>query len=103
MKRLVLICIWMLMLTIVALSDRPGEASETKLSATALLKVGSRAAVVGTLALVVWTCSDPRRGDIIKQLLPWWSFGAWAVVSTAWSPLQMFSIGQSVSLIMLLA
>jgi O-antigen ligase len=101
MRRLVLICIGMLMLTIVMESDRP--AAEAGLDASALLKVACRAAAMGVLAVVVaCTFSDVRRGPVIRQLLPWLTFGAWAVVSTAWSPLQMFSIGQAVSLLILL-
>src|SRR4051794_18439386 len=101
MRRLVLICIATLMLTIILDSDRPAAA--VGLDATAILKVVSRAAAVGLLAVViVWTFSDVRRGPVIRQLLPWFTFGAWALVSTAWSPLQIFSLGQAISLIILL-
>src|SRR3954451_22084831 len=101
MKRLVLICIWMLLLTLLLDSGRPAD--EVALGATALLKVASRAAAVAILAVVTfWTWSDLRRGLVIRQLLPWLVFGAWAVMSTAWSPLKMFSIGQAVSLLILL-
>src|SRR3954470_17192247 len=102
MKRLVLICIWMLLLTLLLDSGRPAD--EVALGATALLKVASRAAAVGILAVVtIWTWSDLRRGPVIMQLLPWLVFGAWAILSTTWSPLKMFSIGQAVSLLILLS
>jgi O-antigen ligase len=101
MRRLVLICIWMMLFTILTDSNR--AADEVALGTTALLKVASRAAAVGILAVItIWTWSDLRRATVIRQLLPWLAFGAWAVISTAWSPLQMFSIGQAVSLVILL-
>src|SRR4051812_7862009 len=102
MRRLVLICVWMMLFTLLADSNR--AADEVALGTTALLKVASRAAAVGILAVVtIWTWSDLRRGPVIMQLLPWLVFGAWAVLSTAWSPLKMFSIGQAVSLLILLS
>src|SRR3954468_13176527 len=91
------------MMLFTLLTDSNRAADEVALGTTALLKVASRAAAVGMLAVVTfWTWSDLRRGLVIRQLLPWLVFGAWAVMSTTWSPLKMFSIGQAISLLILL-
>jgi O-antigen ligase len=103
MRRFVLICNWLLLVTIATLSDRAGDLHENSLGATGLLKVTSRAAALSLLMFVIArTWSDPRRGAVIRQMLPWCAFGAWAVVSTIWSPLPTFSLGQSVSLVLLI-
>jgi hypothetical protein len=102
MRRMVLACIWMLMFNIATLADKAGDANES-LSIPGLLKVATRATTLGLLLMVfARTWSDARRGPIVRQMLPWLCFGGWAVMSTAWSPLMTFSLGQSVSLILLL-
>jgi O-antigen ligase len=103
MRRLVLICIWLLLVQIATLADRAGEAKESPFEPTAMLKVGSRAAALGLLVFVIArTSGDPRRGPVIRLMLPWFAFGTWAVLSTVWSAIPTFSLGQSVSLVVLL-
>src|SRR3954466_13075808 len=103
MRRLVLFCIWTLMLTATPLSDSGDEMPEGSVGVIGLLKVGSRMAALALLAfVVVRTWTDLRRGAVMRHMLPWCTFGAWAVVSILWSPLLTFSLGQSASLVLLL-
>src|SRR4051812_22393093 len=103
MRSLVLLCVWTLMLTVTTLSDSGDEMPEGSVGVIGMLKVGSRMAALAVLAFVIArTCWDQRRGTIIQHLLPWCAFAVWAVLSTVWSPLQTFSLGQSASLVLLL-
>jgi len=103
MLRLLLACNWMLLLTILTSADTGDGASGGTLGAVGMLKVVTRVAALGILAWIVFSSwSDRRRGPILRMMLPWFLFAAWAVVSTAWSPLWKFSLGQSSTLVMLL-
>lgn len=103
MLRLLVICNWTLILMILALADRDAGLDSGGLGFMTLLKAGIRLGILGilaTLAFCKW--SDDRRGEVIQRMLPWVCFGIWSVMTSAWSPLWTFSLGQSLTLVMLL-
>lgn len=103
MLRPLLACIWVLMLAVVLLADQGADTDSGGLNVVALCKLGSR---LGPLCLIAWVMWSSRetlaRSSLVWQVLPWGLFAAWAVVSFSWSALPSVSLGQSLSLVILL-
>jgi O-antigen ligase len=97
-----LACMWLLMLVCFSAPEREGPTSLTHLDWIALLKVVIRAGVIlalGGALLRSW--ADVRGRALRASLLPLGLFAAWALASSAWSPLPAVSLGQAVSFVML--
>lgn len=88
----------MLMLVTFSLPGRAGPESLDSLDMIALGKIGTRLMSILVLGVVINRCWGYRaRRVVIWCLLPLGCFSVWSVLSTLWSPLPSFSLGQAVS------
>jgi len=95
-------CVYPLMLLTFQAPGRESAGSVDALDPIALMKVGSRGALVAVLAILLlrlWRHS--RRPAVMRCFLPLSMFVLWSLVSTLWSPLKAVSLGQSSSLLLL--
>lgn len=93
-----LVCCWLLVFVTFSVPGRDAP-SLSSLDPIALAKVGARAVslgLLGCLLLPLW--NTPKRRLVTRCLFPLLSFVGLAVVSTLWSPLASFTLGQSASL-----
>ncbi len=99
MNRILAACLWLMMLVTFSLPGREGALSLGAIDPIAALKVGTRAVALLSLGLLIWWHWDqPARPRIARWLSPFGLFVLWAIASTAWSPLKVFSLGQAASL-----
>ena len=103
MLRLLIGCIWILMLAVLMLADQGGDSESGGSRLIELLKIASRLSAIGIVTTVLW-CSREKivQSSLTARFLPWALFAAWAVFSIAWSALRSTSLSQSLSLVILL-
>lgn len=83
----------------------PGRSSPSTLGSLdvlALAKVALRILVIAIMGYVfVQLEIHPKRGTVVRTLIPLGIFICWAILSTLWSPLKSASIGQAGGLLAL--
>jgi O-antigen ligase len=93
-----LVCCWLLIFVTFSAPGRD-QSPVGSLDMIAIAKVAARAISLGLLTcllLPLWNV--PKRKTVQRNLLPIALFVALAIVSTLWSPLASFTLGQSASL-----
>lgn len=103
-RRLLLValfCCWLLIFVTFSMPGRD-DPSLGSLDVIALAKVAARAISLGLLVcLLTPLWNVPKRRIVSRSLLPLTLFVGLAVVSTLWSPLASFTLGQAASLCVL--
>ena len=93
--RLPLVCCWLLMLVTFSAPGREGPQGSAGLDLIGLAKLGVRAFVILALAgALARHAGDRRRPAVAWCFAPFAAFLAWALATTAWSPLKAISLGQ---------
>lgn len=98
-----LVCLWLLMVCTFSVPGREGPKSTGALDPIALVKLATR---LGSLALfsgfLLLFQHTPRGREVLVRLVPFGVYVGWAITSALWSPLPAVSLGQSMSLLVLL-
>jgi O-antigen ligase len=94
--------VWILMVLTFSVPGREAPRSVAGLDVIALAKLGSRALAVAVLGwILVREWGSARRPAVVYAVAPLAAFVGWALLSTLWSPLPAVSLGQSISLLLL--
>ncbi|MGD0898900.1 MAG: hypothetical protein ABR915_13765, partial [Thermoguttaceae bacterium] len=97
-----LACCWILLFNNLSLPGRDGPLSADSLDAIALAKLAARGLTIAAMGLILVREWRTRRcRSAAWCLFPLGLFVAWAIVSTAWSPLRAVSLGQAGGLLAL--
>ncbi len=90
-----LVCCWLLMLVTFSAPGRESPRDSGGLDVIGLTKLAVRLIVVASLARDIALRRNSRRRPVVAWCFtPFAAFIAWALVTTAWSPLKVISIGQ---------